>query len=119
MANGRPLLAVVAILSLAAGFFIGTRQAGVHIETGRADSQGNGGGSIITDGWTYGFSSDIAWTDAKDSYHDGGTPDCLAPLSSVEDVRFAWVEVTIEGTGWRPVVWIDCRGMPLPSETPG
>ena len=39
----------------------------------------------------------------------GGTPDCLSADRSTM-VRFASVEVSIEGTTWRPVVWIDCRG---------
>jgi len=118
MANGRPLLAVIGILSLAAGFFIGTRQAGVHLDTGRAQTNDAGGGSIITDGWNYGFSADVAWTDANNSYHEGGPVDCLPPLSSIEDAKFAWVEVTVEGTKWRSVVWIDCRGVPQPSGSP-
>lgn len=117
MANTRIRLVVVGVLSLAAGFFIGARQAGVQLDMGHAQTNDVGGGSIVTDGWTYGFSADVAWTDANDSYHEGGPVNCLPPLSSVEDVRFAWVEVTVEGTKWRPVVWIDCRGMP-PSETP-
>jgi hypothetical protein len=83
----------------------------VTITTGRADSTGNGGGSITTDGWTYGFSSDVPWTDANNSWHDGGTPDCLPPLSSVDEVRFAWIEVSVEGASWRPVIWIDCRSV--------
>ena len=118
MDNSRLRLVAVAILSLAAGFFIGSRQAGPHVETGRAQTNGVGGGSIITDGWTYGFSADVAWTDANGSQHEGGPVECLPPLSSVEGVKFAWVEVQVEGTGWRPVVWIDCRGVPLPSSSP-
>lgn len=117
MANNRLRLLAVAVLALAAGFSLGARQAGVHIETGRADSTAAGGGSISTDGWTYGFSADIAWIDALDTRHEG-LPDCLPPLSSVEDVTFAWVDATIEGTTWRPVIWIDCRGVPQPSEPP-
>jgi len=88
--------------------------SGVHIETGEAHSKGDGGGSIITDRWTYGFPNDIAWTDLNDGWHEGGLPDCLPPLSTVDGVRFAWIEVSIEGTGWRPVLWIDCRSVPSP-----
>lgn len=109
-------LRVVAFLAVAValGFLIGTWRSGVTIETGRADSKGDGGGSIITDGWTYGFSSDVAWTDNSNSWHDGGLPDCLPPLSSVEGLRFAWVEAKVEGTTFRPVVWIDCRSVAQP-----
>jgi hypothetical protein len=109
-------LRVVALIAVAValGFLIGTWRSGVTIETGRADSKGDGGGSIITDGWTYGFSSDVAWTDSSNSWHDGGLPDCLPPLSSVEGLRFAWVEAKVEGTTFRPVVWIDCRSVAQP-----
>jgi hypothetical protein len=72
----------------------------------------DGGGTIFADDWSYGFSADASWTDGGNTFHDSGLPDCLPPLSSVEGVRFAWVEVTVEGATWRPVVWIDCRSVP-------
>ena len=62
-------------LALVVGFFIGTWRGGAHLETGRADSTANGGGSIITDDWTYAFSADVSWTDATNAFHDSGTPD--------------------------------------------
>jgi NADPH-dependent 2,4-dienoyl-CoA reductase/sulfur reductase-like enzyme len=106
-------VAVVGV-ALAVGFLIATWRAGATIETGQAHSKGAGGGSIVTSGWTYGFASDVAWTDAHNSWHEGGTPDCLPPLSIKDGVRFAWIEVTVGGQTWRPVVWIDCRGVPTP-----
>lgn len=108
----------VAVLALAAGFLIGTRQAGVHTDTGRADSTAHGGGTIFTDDWAYGFAADVPWTDAANTRHEGDTPACLPPLSSVDGIRFAYVEVTVEGATFRPVVWVDCRGIPLPSPDP-
>ena len=114
MTGSRLRLVVVLAVALALGFVIGTWRSGVHIETGQAHSTGNGGGSIITDGSTYGFSADIAWVDTTNRWHEGGLPDCLPPLSIVDGVRFAWVEVNVEGTGWRPVVWIDCRSVRSP-----
>jgi hypothetical protein len=104
----------VVVVALAVGFLISTWRAGATIETGQAHSKGDGGGSIVTSGWTYGFASDVAWTDANNSWHEGGTPDCLPPLSIKGGVRFAWIEVTVGGQTWRPVVWIDCRGVPTP-----
>jgi len=104
----------VVVIAVAVGFLIGSWRSGVHIETGEAHSTGNGGGSIITDGWTYGFPADIAWTDTNNSWHEGGIPDCLPPPSIVGGVRFAWAEADIEGSGWRPVVWVDCRSVPFP-----
>jgi hypothetical protein len=89
MASSRVRLVAVSILSLAAGFSLGARQAGVHMDVGRADTNFAGAGSISTDAWTYGFSADVAWTDANGSHHEGGPVDCLPPLASVEDVQFA------------------------------
>ena len=111
MVIGRFRVVILAAVLLAVGFGVGTWRAGTRMETGRADSKAHGGGSIITEGWTYGFGPDVMWIDTGNSWHDNGTPDCLPPLSSVEGVRFAWVEVTVEGSTWRPVVWIDCRSV--------
>jgi hypothetical protein len=104
----------VVVGAVALGFLIGTWRTGARTETGQAHSTGAGGGSIVTSGWTYGFASDVAWTDANNSRHEGGTPDCLPPLSIKDGVKFAWIEVTVDGSTWRPVVWIDCRGVTAP-----
>lgn len=114
MTGSRLRLLALAVVALVLGFLLGTWRSGVHIETGRADSTGVGGGTIFTDDWAYGFAADVPWTDAANSRHEGDVPDCLAPLSSVEGIRFAWVEVTVEGTTVRPVVWIDCRSVLTP-----
>jgi len=106
-----PVLVVIG-LALVAGFLIGTWWAGPEIRTGRADSTADGGGSIETGDWTYGFGRDVQWVGQGDVWHDAGPPDCLPPGSSVEGVKFAAVDVSIEGVGWRPVVWIDCRSVP-------
>ena len=115
MTRGRVGLVVLVVLALAVGFLVGTWRAGPTVESGRAQSTGNGGGSIITNGWTYGFPADVAWTDTTNRFHPDGLPDCLPPLSSVDGLRFAWVGVSVEGWGWRQVVWIDCRSVPQPS----
>jgi hypothetical protein len=101
-------------LALVAGFLIGTWWAGPEIRIGRADSTADGGGSIEAGDWTYGFGTDTTWVASGDVWHDSGVPDCLPVGSSVEGVRFAAIDVSIEGVGWRPVVWIDCRSVPAP-----
>ena len=104
----RWIAAVVVALTL--GFLIGTWRTGATVQTGRVEAKGASGGSIVTTGWTYGFGSDVPWTDDMGSWHDGSTPGCLpAPLSSRDGVSFASIEVTVNGNTWRPVVWIDCR----------
>lgn len=79
-----------------------------RIQTGRADAA-EGAISIETGDWTYGVPLDgVSWTDEMGTWHDGGRPDCLAPGIS-RQIRFAAVEVTVEGATWRPVVWISCQ----------
>lgn len=106
-------VAVLGVVVLVAGFLIGTWRAGVRIETGTAHSAGYGGGSIVTDGWTYGFSSGVAWTDSVHVFHPEGPPECLPPLSIVEDLRFGWVDVSLHEGTWRQVVWVDCSSLPV------
>ena len=65
--------------------------------------------SIEADGWTYGVPMDVAWVGADGSFHDGGRPDCLPPGGTDQAVRFASVDLSVQGVGWRPVVWVSCR----------
>ena len=107
-------LALVAIVAFIAGFGVARVLGGTIVETGRADVQQGGGGSIATDDWTYGFAPDVSWTDANDTWNEGSPPACLVPGESV-NVTFAATEVTVEGATWRPVVWVDCRSAePVP-----
>ena len=103
---------VVGVCLLAAGILTSCGGAAVRpdIQTGRADVSAAGdGGSITTSAWTYSLpTSGVNWTDRQGTVHDGGRPECLAPGTSV-DVRFAAVEVHVDGSTWRPVVWISCQ----------
>jgi hypothetical protein len=96
------------VMAVAAGYYLGMRQA-VHFDTGRADVSADGDGSIIVTDWTYGFGDGVQWTDAKNTWHESGAPDCLPPLTSVNDLHFAWIDASVEDFGWRQVIWIDCR----------
>lgn len=79
-------------------------------QTGRADVDMAGdGGTIHTDAWDYELPiSGVAWVDGAGTLHDGGRPECLVPGASTQ-IRFASVEVQLDGTTWRPVVWISCQ----------
>jgi hypothetical protein len=81
--------------------------APVEILTGRADAE-EGAISIETGDWTYNVPLDVMWMDTLGSWHESGRPECLTPGVS-RQIRFAAVEVTIEDSTWRPVVWVDCR----------
>lgn len=75
--------------------------------TGRADGASDGL-TIETADWSYGGGFGFRWVDATGSIHDGGRPDCV-PEGGSRMVRFAATEVTVEGSTWRPIVWLDCR----------
>jgi len=102
----------LAATALAFGILVGGCQpvapATTQIQTGRADAA-DGAISISTDDWTYAVPLEgVNWVDAMGMTHDSGRPECLVPGASRE-VKFAAVEVTIEGRTWRPVVWVSCQ----------
>ena len=102
-----PVLGVVVVAGLT-GYMVGWRSSAV-IQTGRADSA-EGAISITTADWTYGVPLDgVFWTDRLNTLHESGRPECLAPGVHSFEVRFAAVQVTVNESTWRPVVWIDCR----------
>ena len=101
---------VIAIaLLLALAFYLGSLSSQVAIRTG-VPHAAEGAISIVTDEWTYAVPLDgVAWMDERGSWHESGRPACLEPGTTAETVRFGAVTSTIEGTTWRPVVWVDCR----------
>jgi hypothetical protein len=64
--------------------------------------------TVEAGGWTYAIPTQVRWVDAAGTWHDG-RPACLEP-GMLSNIRFATVEVTIEGATWRPVVWVACPG---------
>jgi hypothetical protein len=71
-------------------------------------SSAEGAISVEADGWTYSIPKDVFWVDAQGTLHDGDRPECLPPEGTNQPVRFASVDVTVEGTSWRQVVWVAC-----------
>lgn len=106
----RTLIAIALIVgAIGVAFILGMSRPPVAIHTGIAASA-PGAISIESDGWTYGVPLDgVKWVDSTNTWHDGERPDCLPPTGTTRPVTFAAVDVTIEGVGWRPVVWVDCR----------
>jgi hypothetical protein len=102
------------LLLLATAFVVaGCATASVpRVQPGRLTGEAQaaeGAISIVTDDWTYGVPLDgVSWTDRDGTWHDKGRPDCLAPSGQSIPIRFAALEVTIDGQTWRPVVWIGC-----------
>ena len=101
---------LVACGPAAAGSAPATDSPNLRILTGLADINGSGSGSVEAEGWTYGVPSDVMWMDGTGTWHDGGPVECLPPHASQVRIRFAAVDVTIRGTSWRPIVWIQCPG---------
>jgi hypothetical protein len=68
--------------------------------------------SVIVDGYTYGFEGvgSVDWVDSQGVTHMGSWPACLAKPGTTHRISFGYVPVTApDGTGWRQVVWVDCR----------
>ncbi len=109
-------VASLALVVAAAAAFMGctgpapapVNSSNVTMHTGRADA-GETAISVEADGWTYSIPTDVRWVDGGGVAHDGGRPDCLEPGES-SLVRFAAVELTVEGVSWRPVIWVACPG---------
>jgi hypothetical protein len=99
----------VFVVGLGAYLLVAAIRPVVSIHTG-VPSSVEGAISIEADGWTYGVPLDgVRWIDSTNSWHGGGRPDCLPATGTTTPVTFGAVEVTVEGTTWRPVVWVDCR----------
>ena len=56
---------------------------------------------------TYGFRSDVLWTDNTGSSHEDGWPECLPHFQTVKAVRFAASVVWIGTSGSSVVLWVD------------
>ena len=108
---GRQALIAIVVLAVAVavGLALGTTHPAVTIHTA-VPSSAEGAISIEADGWTYSVPLDgVMWWDSTNSRHDSGRPTCLPPTGATRPVTFGSVEVTVNGTTWRPVVWVDCR----------
>jgi hypothetical protein len=120
----RYLLAAVALAAAAGvgGFLAGTsaaRSADWHTGTARVMGEPSDPEIVAeVDGWNYATSGDVEWIDVHGTHHSGDTwPECL-PVVPVDSprfgkrhpIRFATVQVEAEGSGWRPIVMVDCRG---------
>ena len=103
------VIAVAAFAALAAWLLAGATRQVVSVHTA-VPSSAEGAISIEADGWTYGVPLDgVRWIDETNTWHQDGRPDCLPAAGTALPVTFGAVEVTVEGVGWRPVVWVDCR----------
>ena len=104
-----PILLGVLLLAGAGGYAIGASRPTTTIHRSMVYSMGTISSEPI-DGWTYGIPTDVAWVDARGSFHGNGRPDCLPQSGLIGPITFASVEVTVPGSaGYRPVVWVSCH----------
>jgi hypothetical protein len=97
------------VVGMAAYILVGVARPAIATHVG-IPSSAEGAISIEADGWTYSVPLDgVAWIDSTNSWRDGDRPECLPPTGTTRPVTFGAVEVTVEGSTWRPVVWVDCR----------
>ena len=100
---------LVVMVAIIGAYLFGTTRPAVSIHTA-VPSSVEGAISIEADGWTYGVPLDgVEWIDSQNAWHESGRPECLPPIGTTRSVTFGAVEVTVHGTTWRPVVWVDCR----------
>jgi hypothetical protein len=82
--------------------------AGLPIQVGTA-SAADGAIMIETGDWTYSVPLEgVKWVDQAGTLHESGRPACLAS-GVTRQIRFAAVEVTVQESTWRPVVWVSCQ----------
>lgn len=84
------------------------RSSQLEVLSGEAYSA-EGAISIQSGDHTYGVPLDVSWTDTDGNWHTRGRPDCLQPSQQTIPVKFAAIEVTVQGVTWRPVVWVSCQ----------
>jgi hypothetical protein len=92
------------------GFLVGVNRSSVTIRSCKAYVAPTQATATCGVGWAYAIPVDnVKWRDAIGAWHDGGRPDCL-PLDpqEVNRITFATVDATVDGIGWRPVVWVSC-----------
>ena len=101
-------LLVAAAAGGAAGYAVAAHRSNVTVAMGTfyvGDREASGD----VNGWVYGISESVAWLDARDSWHESGWPDCLAPIGATKTVRFGYASVDGPTTeSWRQVVWVSC-----------
>jgi hypothetical protein len=69
--------------------------------------------TVTVAGWSYGIlgTGNLTWFDRQGTAHDSGWPSCLRGIGRRVPITFGAVPVTSpDGSSWRQVVWVDCRG---------
>jgi hypothetical protein len=122
----RITLGAAAVCLVAAGFWTGksltTATLTPTVQTGTVTLVGINGDEFAIrlsgqrQGTSYGLPSDITWRDAYGIWQLGTRPDCMAPLSRGQRIRFGVVNAApvADAPGSPVVVWIECPSRPVP-----
>ena len=113
-AKGLLRYGLVAAAALAAGVLVGraTEGDGVTTVVGTADVNFDGAAiGLGNEGYLVG--NGLVWQDLAGSWHDGGQPECLPPLSSGARVELGLRPGPNEVTGQiDQVLWVRCLSGP-------
>ncbi len=103
-------IAAAAVLGALVGFLVGVNHSTLAVRSCKAYAAPTQATATCSDGWAYAIPVDnVRWRDSSGRWHQDGRPDCLPRgPQAVERITFASVEATIDGVGWRPVVWVSC-----------
>ena len=108
-----PIIAVVLVAALLTGlgYVLGLQHEQPEWHEGEAYVMPERA-SLRTPDWDYAVSEGVMWFDERGALHDSEWPSCLeAPPqthTTPEKVRFAAVDVEVDGLGWREVLMVDC-----------
>ena len=111
----QPIVLVALLAAAGVGFGASSIVHGVSYHTGTAYSAEAQIGAMA-DGTSYAVPLTVPWLAVDGAWHDGGDrPACLPPtFVDVETLRFATTRVTVEGTTWDQVIWVDCTHSTAP-----
>jgi hypothetical protein len=105
------LIAISAVIGYGVGVVVGggPRMSEVKAFRDVPAYSGDKQVSATVDGITYGVSGDVPWVDATGSWHEGGWPACVTPVSSIRLTFGGALIFGPTGTGNYRILWVDCR----------
>ncbi len=111
----QPIVLVALLAAAGVGFGASSVVHGVSYHTGTAYSAETQIGATAG-GTGYAVPLTVPWLAVDGAWHYGGDrPACLPPtFVDIAQLRFATVHVTVEGTRWDQVIWVDCSHSTAP-----
>jgi len=104
-----PIVVIIVALVVGAGlvgYASGEHHSPVTVRTGIAYAS-PAQIEVTANGWVYDIPLSVKWFSADGTMNDGSRPACLRP-GAYSQIQFGSVTVTVQGSTWRPVVWVRC-----------